>query len=135
MFHSRRLRSLLPFWIAVLVIGSFLPADTKRALGTQSGVGSYGEPGLSHRIWHIASFGSTALLTTLVTHSPGRRLLAAGAVFALGGLIELLQPVFFDTDLEWWDIRDDGFGIIAFTATGWIGRVRRILLKSEPQGD
>jgi hypothetical protein len=130
MFHSRHLRSLLPFWIAVLVIGSFLPAGTKQALGTRSGAGSYGKPTASHRIWHIASFGSTALLTALVARSPGGRLLAAGGLFGLAVSIELLQQIVSRADLEWWDIRDDGYGIIALTITGWIGRVRRVLLKS-----
>jgi hypothetical protein len=130
MFHMRHLRLLLPFWIAVLVTGSFLPADTKRAIGTQSGEGSYGEPATSHRLWHIASFGSTALLATLAAHSPGRRLLASGGLLGLAVSIELLQQIVFGADLEWWDIRDDGYGIIALTITGWIGRVRRVLLKN-----
>jgi hypothetical protein len=131
MFHSRHLRAVLPFWIALLVIGSFLPADTKRALGTRSGEGSWGEPATSHRVWHIASFGSTALLTTLVAQSPGARLLAAGGLFGLAVSIELLQQqIVFGSDLEWWDIRDDGYGIIALTIAGWIGRVRRVLLKA-----
>ncbi len=131
MFRRQHLRRLLPFWIAALIVGSFLPGEAKRALGTQSGLSAYGRPTLPHRAWHVASFGSTALLASLAVRSPGRRVAAFGAIFGLGVCIELLQPLLFRTDLEWWDVRDNGYGILAFAAVGQMRAVRLRLLKDE----
>jgi hypothetical protein len=68
---------------------------------------------LEHRLAHVAVFGVTALLFLLLADSTKERARAVGAALLLGCGIELMQfafglaPVF-----EWWDLRDDAFGIL-----------------------
>ena len=122
---------LLPIWVSVLVVGSFLPSETKRALGTQSGTGISGQPALPHRLWHFASFGSTALLASLVARSPRSRILSGLAVIALGVSIELLQSSLSGESTEWWDVRDDTCATVALALVGEVAIVRRYLLKDD----
>ena len=56
----------------------------------------------------------------------------AGGLFALGATIESLQGVINAANVEWWDIRDDGYGIVALTIIGQLRIIRKILLKDEP---
>lgn len=132
MISRRQIRALLPYWIAVLIIGSFLPGPAKRVLGTQPGGGPPGQPAPMHRAWHLLSFGSTALLTSLAAGSSRRRVLHPVAVFVLGLSIELLQPPVFGGELEWWDIRDDGYGVLAALLLDRSNRLRRLLLADAP---
>ena len=133
MIPVRWFRLLLPVWTLVLIVGSFLPAKHKNVLGTQSlNPVHNARPGLQHRAWHIASFGSTALIASL--GEPNRRkryfmwpLLA----FGLGVAIECLQPVLFGSAFEWWDIRDDGFGVALFAILGEVAAVRGLLVRAE----
>jgi hypothetical protein len=133
LFSRKHLRSVLPFWIALLVVGSFMPPEAKRAIGTQSGMllaGPDPRPGWPHRAWHIGSFGLTALLAGLVTLSRRNRLLAGSAIFVLGLMIEVLQSIIFAGYIEWWDVRDDGYATVAMTLLSHSSRVRQILLKA-----
>ena len=129
MFARQQLRALLFFWIAALVIGSFLPPQTKQWLGTRSAEDSSVSPSLAHRCWHIAGFGSAALLASVTTRVPRALALQSAGLLALGAAIECLQMLIFAAELEWWDIRDDGYGIIALTIFGQLRIVRKILLK------
>ena len=70
MFARYQLRVLLFFWTAALVIGSFLPPQTKQWLGTRSAERIYANPSWAHRCWHIAGFGSAALLASVLTRIP-----------------------------------------------------------------
>jgi hypothetical protein len=64
-----------------------------------------------------------------------RRALAlqAAGLIALGAAIECLQWFIYAADLEWWDIRDDGYGIVAFSLFGQLRIVRQMLQKDEPR--
>jgi hypothetical protein len=130
-FSRRQLRTLLFFWIAALVIGSFLPPQAKQWLGTRSPHGAYASPSRAHRCWHIAAFGSAALLASAI--APMRRavVLHAAGLIALGATIECLQRLIYAADLEWWDIRDNGYGIVAFSLFGQLRIVRQMLRKDE----
>ena len=55
--------------------------------------------------------------------------LHAAGLIALGAAIECLQRLIYAADLEWWDIRDDGYGIVGFTIFGQLGIIRKILVK------
>jgi hypothetical protein len=119
----RHLRLLLPIWIALLFGGSFLPQEGKRALGTQSG---YGGPRWGHRAWHVASFAATGILLGLAYRS--RRGVLLLGLFGLGLMIEVLQVLVFGIGFEWWDVRDDGFGVVAagwLSEVGWLRRLIR----------
>ena len=131
MFSKQQLRTLLFFYIAVLVIGSFLPL-AKQWLGTRSAEGISATPSLAHRWWHIAGFGLAALLASATTRIPRALALQSAGLLALGAVIECLQMFISAADLEWWDIRDDGYGIVGLTIFGQLGIIRKILLKDAP---
>jgi hypothetical protein len=67
-----------------------------------------------HRVLHMLTFGFTALLLMLLFDRGRDRAKAAFGALLFGCAIEVLQlltglaPV-----LEWWDVRDDFFGIAA----------------------
>jgi len=90
---------IAPFWILLVLIGSFMPG-AKHALGTSSSI-------LTHRLYHVASFGSAALILLLIADNGPRRLAALLGVVTLGVLIEFLQHSIYSIPVEWWDIRDD----------------------------
>ncbi|MGH9628409.1 MAG: hypothetical protein ACRD7E_08745 [Bryobacteraceae bacterium] len=127
MFSRRHLKLLLPFWILAIIIGSFLPAETKQTIGTQSGM----EHGWSHRAYHLGAFGLTALLVSLVNRKPSRQVLWCGAVFLLGLSIELTQSAISRLPVEWGDVRDDAIGIIALMLVAQFKRVRNVLVSQE----
>jgi hypothetical protein len=130
MFSRRLLRALLPFWVATVIVGSFLPAEAKRAIGTQSGVHLNSNPGWPHRAWHIGTFGFTALLVSLACREPRQRFWMLTGVFGLGLGIEVTQPVVFGSQFEWWDMRDNGYGIAATAVAGQLRYVRTRLLSN-----
>ncbi len=132
MFSKQQLRTLLFFYIAVLVIGSFAPTPAKQWLGTRPAEGISAisaTPSLAHRWWHIAGFGMAALLASATTRIPRALALQSAGLIALGAVIECLQMFISAADLEWWDIRDDGYGIVGLTIFGQLGIIRKILLK------
>ena len=63
-----------------------------------------------------------------------RRALAlqTAGLLALGVTIECLQGFIYAADLEWEDIRDNGYGIVVFSLFGQLRIVRQILRKDEP---
>ena len=132
MFARYQLRVLLFFWTAALVTGSFLPPQTKQWLGTRSAERIYANPSWAHRCWHIAGFGSAALLASVLTRIPRALALQSAGLLVLGAAIECLQMCIFAADLEWWDIRDDGYGVFGFTLLGQLRILRGILLKDGP---
>ena len=115
------------FWIVAVIVGSLLPYGAKQAIGTER-TGPIqtpqGQVGISvHRIYHFAVFGVMALLGFAAARSKTERAAAAGGVFALGVLIEVAQHLYYGNELEWWDIRDDGFGVLAGAATFGLARL------------
>ena len=123
MLSRALLQKILPFWIAVLFLGSFLSEESKRAIGTQSG---YEGTRWGHFIWHVGSFCITGLLVSWA-YGP-RRLRMLMALFGFCITIEALQWLLFPIQFEWWDIRDDGFGILAGALVGeWVWLRRRWL--------
>jgi hypothetical protein len=114
-------KSIVPFWIAALLTGSFLPGSTKLFIGTKPY--EHNHPiELQHRLVHFGAFGMTTLLFLLKAETRRHDLMLTGAAFLLGFLIEAGQfAIGLSAVLEWWDIRDDFFAavtvLIAFHAT------------------
>ena len=109
-----------------MLIGSFLPGEGKRALGTQSG--DYEGPRWGHRLYHLGSFGLTALLVSLVNRNANRRVMMCVAVVGLGIAIETLQSVVFGSEVEGRDMADNFIGVLIAWMIGEIGIVRRRLV-------
>jgi hypothetical protein len=68
------------------IIGSFLPGQSKNALGTTSTPAAIAEerPGTQHRIFHFTAFGSTTLILILIAKTSVLELDAAVGVYGLG---------------------------------------------------
>src|SRR5205085_4060137 len=111
LFHRTFLKRLLPFCLAIITIGSFLPTELKQAIGTQSKLRDQITRDWRHRCYHVVSFGVTGLLITLVNLRRRRSILFCIALLGLAGAIELAQAFVFTSELEWWDLRDDFLGI------------------------
>ena len=54
-----------------------------------------------------------------------QRVAVAGSVFTLGVALEVAQYVYYDNPLEWWDIRDDGLGVLAAVLATWLANYLR----------
>jgi hypothetical protein len=117
------IKVITPLWVAGVVVGSFLPGEAKRQLGTRPYV-LHHPVAIEHRIVHILTFGVTALLFLLMADRSKDQARAAGTALLLGFGIELMQFAFrFAPVFEWWDLRDDGIGIVSafaiFQAARW----------------
>jgi hypothetical protein len=105
-------RWLVPFWIAAVVIGSFLPGSSKAYLGTKPNPVQHPVE-FQHRLAHMLVFGITSLLFLLISDPRTGDVRAAGAAFLLGLLIEIGQVIFgLSMAFEWWDVRDDFIGVL-----------------------
>jgi hypothetical protein len=123
---------IAPWWIIILIVGSFLPGPVKSRLGTASapvGIHHSTVP-VRHRIVHFLSFGSTALILILIAGNRFQQLLAAASVAALGLAIESGQYSLLHLPyMEWWDVKDDAIASISALVLAQSGLVRRALLK------
>jgi hypothetical protein len=117
-------RKIAPFWVSMVVIGSFLPGSMKLALGTKP-YEHHHPVELQHRILHFVTFGATTLLFELTAGKRNQEILFGCAAFLLGCVIEATQ---FGTGLaevfEWWDVRDDLIATVAaliiYEAARWL---------------
>jgi peptidoglycan/LPS O-acetylase OafA/YrhL len=120
--NRQRVVGGLLFCIAALILGSLMPFGAKQAIGTA---------GSLHRAYHFLAFGFTALLLLSAQRNRRRQLLACLAMLALAIALEVLEHLIYGQPTEWWDIRDDSFGIGLAFVFGQLHIIRRILL-SEP---
>jgi hypothetical protein len=107
---------IAPWWVLLVLIGSFLPGSGKQALGTVNTpeAAAQGRAVAPHRLAHLFTFGSTALLFVLIAETAGQQLSAGLGVAALGLLIECTQYAALGlSEMEWWDVRDDAIAAIA----------------------
>lgn len=116
MIPRRYLVRIAPWWILLVLIGSFLPAHRKEELGTLNSARTYGGGGQAswnHRLAHFLVFGSTTLLFLLLAETRAQQIRAAAAVALFGLAIECAQFQFLGLDrIEWWDIRDDALAAV-----------------------
>ncbi len=61
-----------------------------------------------------SAFGSSCFLLCLLAIDRREEWQAAGEVLAIGCIVEVIQDFVFShgTIFEWWDVRDDAFGIL-----------------------
>lgn len=113
----RRMRWIARLWMAAIIVGSLLPGGAKQQLGASSGNAPHlaGLPKLKHRLLHVASFGSSCFLVSLLAINRREELQVAIEVLGVGFLVELAQDVIYSHGkiFEWWDVRDDAIGILA----------------------
>ena len=105
---------------AILALFSILPEPLKGRLATN---------GVLHRLTHIAAF----CVGFVVAAGAARRLSISVAVAILlagfGIALELLQSVVYGNYPEYWDMRDDAWGV----ALGWLlQRVAVAMQKDRP---
>jgi hypothetical protein len=88
-------------WIAFLVFVSI----NRRGPRTPHG-------SLTHWAAHVLAFAIPGLMLLPLCRNTGQKWAAALALVCLAGLLELRQHQIFGQPVEWWDIRDDGIGIL-----------------------
>jgi hypothetical protein len=100
---------IAPYWVACLIVGSFLPGPSKDALGTTNppAVVAQGRATAEHRLAHFIAFGSTALILVLIAKTP-MQIVAALSIAVLGLMVEFGQYELLNLPhMEWWDVRGD----------------------------
>jgi hypothetical protein len=109
-----------------VIVGSFLPLEAKKAIGTHGTGGAYSSASApvtsGHRIYHFVSFGLVAFCALALARNRAQEIANAMRVLGLGVAIELVQWRVSHSYIEWWDVRDDAIGIaVAFAVMQWRG--------------
>jgi hypothetical protein len=128
---------LAPWWVLLVIIGSFLPERSKEAIGTTNSpeAAIHGRASLKHRVVHFVTFGSTALLLVIIGETALQQVWAGLGVAALGFLVEYSQYLLSRISLmEWWDVRDDAIAAIAALLLAQWLNLREILVDDRPRG-
>jgi hypothetical protein len=124
---------IAPWWVLLVIIGSFLPATSKEAIGTLNTpeAATAGRAVARHRIAHFLTFGSTALLLVLISETAAQEIWAGFAVAALGFILECSQFALIGlTEMEWWDVRDDALAAVAVLLIAqWFGLREKLVQK------
>jgi len=113
------------------VVGSFLPSGAKRAIGTQTerpAQASPAEQGWIHRTFHIVGFGFAAFLAGLLSRKVTAAIAGSAGILILGITIETLQAVVSGAAAEWWDIRDDAYGILILSLAARLPSLRHLIV-------
>jgi Na+/serine symporter len=121
MFSRRFLVRFAALWIAMVIVGSLLPAGPKVALGTQTHSKNpivRHRTTVRHRCTHFVAFGIAALLLSTLAHSRSQRVQAFLALFALACALEFLQHLINHAGFEYWDVRDDVYAAVVASLLG-----------------
>lgn len=90
----------------MLIVGS-LWADAKFVLRTHRS-----DSELRHRALHFVVFAATALWFLFLTKAGRRQWFALAGLICLGAGLELIQSFTYGNIFEWWDLRDDLYGVV-----------------------
>lgn len=124
---------IAPWWILLVIIGSFLPGTSKEKIGTLNTpeAAMEGRVAAKHRIAHFLTFGSTALLLVLISETAAEAMWAGFGVAALGFILECSQFALIGLkEMEWWDVRDDALAAIGvLLLTQWLGLREKLVRK------
>jgi hypothetical protein len=77
---------------------------------------------LQHRAVHFLSFGFPGLLLAFISPRVSNRVLFCLAIISFGISIEFAQSVIFTSAFEWWDVRDDLYGMMMVSVVGLLIR-------------
>ena len=66
----------------------------------------------AHRVGHVIAFAIAAGVALLVSNNRSRKFQSAMSLLAIAILTEAMQHWVYKNPLEWWDIRDDFFGVV-----------------------
>lgn len=129
----RRVYALIaPIWIICLIVGSLLPYEAKVAMGTRPGYPVNPHlrvVSIQHRLFHWVSFGGTAVLLMLLARNRYQDVAAAAGTIALGCTIEYAQHAIYRGVIEYWDMRDDTYAVLAAFAVLQVPGLRKMLVR------
>jgi hypothetical protein len=94
------LRIIAKIWFALLIVGSLQPARPDIVV-------------LAHREIHWVAFGGAAFLLFSLSQTRRQEILRACIIFFLASSLEVIQHLINRNRMEWRDVRDDGFAILA----------------------
>jgi len=94
------LRIIAKIWFALLIAGSLQPARPDIVV-------------LAHREIHWVAGGGAAFLLFSLSQTRRQEILRACIIFFLASSLEVVQHLINRNRMEWRDVRDDGFAILA----------------------
>jgi hypothetical protein len=114
------LRIIAGVGLVLLIVGSLQPGRPSIVTGV-------------HREIHWVAFAGAALLLFYLSRTRRQEILAAFATFFLGLSLEILQHLLYRNYIEWRDIGDDGFAILAAFALYHLTGARKPKPDSYPE--
>lgn len=118
MLRRAALTGLAILWIACLIF------VTVYRFAPQTPHGS-----IAHRSEHVVAFGILGLMLLPLARSNALKWWIALAMLVFAGALELGQHKIFGQTFEWWDVRDDGIGILAALLLLRLTRIRALLVR------
>jgi len=84
---------------------------------------------MTHRIEHVVAFGILGLMLLSLCRNSGQTWPVILALFCFGCGLELRQHQLFRQPFEWWDVRDDGIGLLLALLLLRFTRIRTFLVR------
>jgi len=91
-------------WILLLIVGSLQPVRPRPVLVSVVSL---------HRLIHWLAFSGASLLLLYLCRTRAQEIRSVLSVFFLGLFLEYAQHLIYHNPIEWWDVRDDAFAILA----------------------
>jgi hypothetical protein len=98
--RARILLRITQAWLLLLIVGSLQPARPGAVVSV-------------HREIHWLGFACPTFFLLLLSRNRRQEIRILIGVFLLGLSLEYLQHLFYRNPMEWWDVRDDAFAILA----------------------
>jgi hypothetical protein len=105
-------------WIACLVFVSLHPIVRHAPQGS-----------MTHRIEHVMAFGILGIILLALCGNHGPKWVVTLALLCLACVLEMRQHQLFRQPFEWWDVRDDGIGIVLALLLLRFTRIRALLVR------
>jgi hypothetical protein len=100
MNRPKIIRLIAQAWLLLVIVGSLQPARPWHSVAVHRGI-------------HWLAFAGLALVLLLPSRNPRQEIHSVIAACLLGLSLEYLQHLVYLKPIEWWDVRDDTFAILA----------------------
>jgi hypothetical protein len=82
-----------------------------------------------HPIEHVVAFGILGIMLLPLCRSRGPKLVVILAILGFACALEIGQHQLFRQPIEWWDVRDDGTGLLLALLLLRFTRIRALLVR------
>ncbi|MGA2716214.1 MAG: VanZ family protein [Bryobacteraceae bacterium] len=84
---------------------------------------------MTRRIEHVVAFGILGVMLLSLCRNSGQKWVVTLALLCLACGLELRQHQLFRQPFEWWDVRDDGIGLLLALLLLRFTRIRALLVR------